>query len=95
MECITSKFIPLKFLILTLSFLREIQIIQERSTECGIRIKTKSEIGSLKTVDQFSHVDASIIHEKLANLFNNFLVLGELTILNLFSIRCGLHMSSY
>lgn len=71
----------MKFLILTLNFLQEIQIMQERYSECGIRIRTKSEIDSLKTVDQFSYAEASIFHEKLANLFPNVLVLRELTIL--------------
>lgn len=55
--------------------------MQERYSECGIRIRTKSEIDSLKTVDQFSYAEASIFHEKLANLFRNVLVLRELTIL--------------
>lgn len=54
--------------------------MQERYTEFGIRIRTQSEVDSLRTVDQFSYAEASIFHEKLANLFPNVLVLRELTI---------------
>lgn len=51
--------------------------MQERSAECGIRIKTESEIGPPGRVDQFTYAEASIIYEKLANLFPNVLVLDN------------------
>ncbi|KAK9203377.1 hypothetical protein WN943_013631 [Citrus x changshan-huyou] len=82
--------ISMKFLILTLNFLQEIQIMQERYSECGIRIRTKSEIDSLKTVDQFSYAEASIFHEKLANLFPN--VLEELVCFS--NLSCSIFLSN-
>lgn len=82
--------ISMKFLILTLNFLQEIQIMQERYSECGIRIRTKSEIDSLKTVDQFSYAEASIFHEKLANLFPN--VLEELVCFS--NLSCSIFWSN-
>ncbi|XP_044477036.1 uncharacterized protein LOC123204445 isoform X2 [Mangifera indica] len=64
---------PVKFLILTLSLVSEIQIMQERSDECGIRFRTKSELDSLKMVDQYTYPEASFSYEKLANLFPHVL----------------------
>lgn len=51
--------------------------MQERSDECGIRFRTKSELDSLKMVDQYTYPEASFSYEKLANLFPHVLVLEQ------------------
>ncbi|KAJ0047909.1 hypothetical protein Pint_15756 [Pistacia integerrima] len=81
---------PVKFLILTLSLVLEFQIMQERSDECGIRFRTKSEVGSLKTVDQYTYAEAAVIYEKLANLFPH--VLEELV--SFANLSCSIFWSS-
>ncbi|KAJ0104679.1 hypothetical protein Patl1_18356 [Pistacia atlantica] len=81
---------PVKFLILTLSLVLEFQIMQERSDECGIRFRTKSEVGSLKTVDQYTYAEAAVIYEKLANLFPP--VLEELV--SFANLSCSIFWSS-
>lgn len=63
LECI-----PVKFLILASSLVMELQIVQERNTEYGIKFRTKSEFSLLETVDH-SSPDAVVLYQKFTNVF--------------------------
>ncbi|KAJ6342279.1 hypothetical protein OIU77_023429 [Salix suchowensis] len=63
------KWLPVKFLILARSLVAEIQIMQERFTQRGIKIKRRSEISLLDTVDQLCYTEASMINGRIHSLF--------------------------
>ncbi|CAL5436699.1 unnamed protein product [Camellia sinensis] len=68
LECI-----PVKFLILALSLIRELQIMQERVADTGKRGRTKTEVALLEIVDHLSSTEISIIIEKFSKLFLSIL----------------------
>ncbi|KAF3448239.1 hypothetical protein FNV43_RR08952 [Rhamnella rubrinervis] len=70
LECI-----PVKFLILASSLVMELQIVQERNTEYGIKFRTKSEFSLLETVDR-SSPDAVVLYQKFIDVF--LLIMEEL-----------------
>ncbi|KAB5573980.1 hypothetical protein DKX38_001174 [Salix brachista] len=63
------KWLPVKFLVLARSLVAEIQIMQERFTQRGIKIKRRSEISLLDTVDQLCYTEASMINGRIHDLF--------------------------
>lgn len=63
------EWLPVKFLVLARSLVAEIQIMQERSAQCGIKIKCRSEISLLDTVDQLCYTEASMINGRIHGLF--------------------------
>ncbi|KAL5815078.1 hypothetical protein ACOSQ3_025873 [Xanthoceras sorbifolium] len=67
------EWVPVKFLILTLSLVLEIEKIQERSAEFGIPVRTKSEMDSLDRMHQLTYADAFVNYEELAALFTSIL----------------------
>ena len=69
------EWLPVKFLVLARSLVAEIQIMQERSAQCGIKIKCRSEISLLDTVDQLCYTEASMINGRIHGLFLFILVL--------------------
>ncbi|KAF5735116.1 hypothetical protein HS088_TW15G00616 [Tripterygium wilfordii] len=73
-QCNHSGLVPVKFLIITISLVSEIQILQERAAERGIRNRMKSDMGLIKIVDHLAYEDASTISEKFAKLY--CLILG-------------------
>ncbi|GMN30914.1 hypothetical protein TIFTF001_003022 [Ficus carica] len=64
-----SEYVPVKFLIITLSLVMELQIMQERTTEYGIKFRTRSEFGSLETIDTLSYADAATLYQRFTNVF--------------------------
>ncbi|KAI7980638.1 putative methyltransferase TARBP1 [Camellia lanceoleosa] len=68
LECI-----PVKFLILALSLIRELQIMQERVADTGKRGRTKTEVALLEIVDHLSSTEISVIIEKFSKLFLSIL----------------------
>ncbi|KAK4844740.1 hypothetical protein QYF36_023863 [Acer negundo] len=85
-----KEWVPVKFLILTLSLVLEIENIQERSAEFGIPVRTKSEMDSLDRVHQLTHADAFINYEELAKLFT--FILEELVSFG--NMSCSIFWSS-
>ncbi|KAA8525977.1 hypothetical protein F0562_007922 [Nyssa sinensis] len=71
-----SELAPVKFLILVWSLIQELQIMQERMADRGIRVRTRLELGLPEIVDHLSSAEASIIVEKFAELF--LFILGEI-----------------
>ncbi|KAJ6961038.1 hypothetical protein NC652_000044 [Populus alba x Populus x berolinensis] len=63
------EWLPVKFLVLARSLVAEIQIMQERSAQCGIKMKCRSEISLLDTVDQLCYTEASMINGRIHGLF--------------------------
>ncbi|KAF9689746.1 hypothetical protein SADUNF_Sadunf01G0124300 [Salix dunnii] len=53
------EWLPVKFLVLARSLVAEIQIMQERFTQCGIKIKCRSQISLLDTEELVSFADMS------------------------------------
>lgn len=66
---------PIKFLILASSLAMELQIVQERNTEYGLKFRTKSEFSLAESVDR-SSLDALLLYQKFTNVFLSILVLG-------------------
>ncbi|KAK0586054.1 hypothetical protein LWI29_000225 [Acer saccharum] len=85
-----KEWVPVKFLILTLSLVLEIENIQERSAEFGIPVRTNSEMDSLDRVHQLTHADAFINYEELAKLFT--FILEELVSFG--NMSCSIFWSS-
>ncbi|KAF8379188.1 hypothetical protein HHK36_028617 [Tetracentron sinense] len=66
--------VPLKFLILTLSLVQELQIIQEKTTDHAMKFKSNLETCRPDTVDRLSLVEASLSFEKVIRSFLFILV---------------------
>ncbi|KAL6974785.1 tRNA (guanosine(18)-2'-O)-methyltransferase, partial [Sarracenia purpurea var. burkii] len=64
---------PVKFLILVLSLIEELQIMQERVTGMGKKERTKLELGLVELVEHSSSAEMSTIIEKFAKLFTSML----------------------
>lgn len=71
-----SEFTPVKFLIMASSLVLELQIVQERSTESGIKFRTRSEFSLSETMDGSTYPDAVVLYQKFANVFLSIMVLG-------------------
>ncbi|KAM2624414.1 hypothetical protein TB1_031395 [Malus domestica] len=78
--------IPVKFLIVTLSLVRELQMMQDRVAEYRSTIRTKSESRALELMDQFGHPDALNLYQKFTNVF--ILILKELV--SLANLSCSI-----
>lgn len=50
--------------------------MQERTTEYGIKFRTRSEFGSLETIDTLSYADAATLYQRFTNVFLSVMVLG-------------------
>ncbi|ONI06355.1 hypothetical protein PRUPE_5G055400 [Prunus persica] len=61
--------ITVKFLILTLSLVLELQMMQERVAEYSSKVRGKSEFHVLESIDQFGHADALNLCQKFTNVF--------------------------
>lgn len=70
------EYVPVKFLILTLSLVMELQIMQERTTEYGIKFRTRSEFGPIETIDKPSYADAATLYQRFTSVFLSIMVLG-------------------
>ncbi|XWS49177.1 hypothetical protein CRYUN_Cryun13aG0141400 [Craigia yunnanensis] len=57
-----SEWIPVKFLILILGLIQEIQVMQSKTSKRGVKIQTKSEIDLLETEKQSSDTEVSDIY---------------------------------
>ena len=72
--------LPVKFLILTLSLVLELQIMQERTTDYGIKFRTRSEFSPLETMvetmDKLGYAEAATLYKKFTNVFLSIMVLG-------------------
>lgn len=68
------EWIPVKFLIITLSLVLELQIMQERAAECGTKVRSKSEFSMLETVVRLNNGEVAILFEKFAKTFLHILV---------------------
>uniref|UniRef100_A0A2N9GXM7 Uncharacterized protein n=1 Tax=Fagus sylvatica TaxID=28930 RepID=A0A2N9GXM7_FAGSY len=69
------EWIPVKFFIITLSLVLELQIMKERAAECGTKVRSKSEFSMLETVVRLNYKEAAILFEKFAKAFLLILVL--------------------
>lgn len=63
------EWVTMKFLIFTLSLVQELQIMQERTADCSVKVRTKSEFGFAESINQLSSSEASIATEKFVNVF--------------------------
>ncbi|XP_059657675.1 uncharacterized protein LOC132304137 isoform X2 [Cornus florida] len=70
------EWVPVRFLILVLSLIQELQIIQERMAVCGIKRRTRLELGLPEIVDHLSSAEASVVVENFTELL--FSILEEL-----------------
>ncbi|PON64645.1 tRNA/rRNA methyltransferase [Parasponia andersonii] len=61
--------LPVKFLILTLSLVLELQTMQERTTEYGIKFRTRS----LETIVKLGYADAAALYKKFSCVFLSIL----------------------
>lgn len=66
--------VPVKYLILLLSLLQELQEVQERNFRFGNSLGIQSAHDSLDAVDSLNPVEASIIYEKFLRIFTHVLV---------------------
>lgn len=69
------EWIPVKFLILSLSLVHELQIMHERAAEYGIEVQRRSEFSSPKTPFLLNYGEVAILFEKFAEIFLLILVL--------------------
>lgn len=67
-------FVPLKFLILTLSLVMELQMLQERTTEYGVKFRTKSEKCLPERIDQLSYAETAGLYQKFTCVFISIMV---------------------
>ncbi|XVF51863.1 hypothetical protein PTKIN_Ptkin04bG0218100 [Pterospermum kingtungense] len=58
-----SEWMPVKFLILILGLIQEIQVTQNKTSKCGVKIQAKSEIGLLEAEEQSSDTEISNIYK--------------------------------
>nr|XP_048320592.1 uncharacterized protein LOC107430356 isoform X2 [Ziziphus jujuba var. spinosa] len=65
----TLELTPVKFLILATSLVLELQIVQERTTEHGIKFRTRSEFSLLETMDRPSYPDSMVLYQKFTDVF--------------------------
>lgn len=70
-----EEHLPVKFLILTSSLVMELQTMQERTTEYGIKFRTRSESGSTETLDNISYADSATLYQDFTDTFLSFVVL--------------------
>ncbi|XP_043715500.1 uncharacterized protein LOC122663896 isoform X2 [Telopea speciosissima] len=70
------EWVPVKFLILILGLVQELQIIHEKSTDCARKVRSSMEAGTLDKSDQLSSEGDFVGFEKFASPF--FSILGEL-----------------
>lgn len=68
------EWVTMKFLVFTLSLVQELQIMQERTADCSVKVRTKSEFGFAESINQLSSSEASIATEKFVNVFVYILV---------------------
>lgn len=66
----------MKFLVLTINVVVEIQTMQEIALERRSRIRSQSEISLVETVDQLEYAEASVVCRKFSDLFLSILVLS-------------------
>ncbi|KAL4602312.1 hypothetical protein ACB092_10G044100 [Castanea dentata] len=84
------EWIPVKFLIITLSLVLELQIMQERAAECGTKVRSKSEFSMLETVVRLNNGEVSILFEKFVKTFLH--ILEEL--ISFANMSCSIFSSS-
>ncbi|KAM4085526.1 hypothetical protein ACJW30_10G034600 [Castanea mollissima] len=84
------EWIPVKFLIITLSLVLELQIMQERAAECGTKVRSKSEFSMLETVVRLNNGEVSILFEKFVKTF--LCILEEL--ISFANMSCSIFSSS-
>lgn len=80
--------IPVKFLILTLSLLLELHILQERDGEFGLKVQSRLEVSSPETVVALNNGEASNFFKMFADIFLLILVLA--TVVSSFISFCTL-----
>lgn len=66
--------VPVKYLILVLSLLQELQEMQERNFRFGNILGVQSAYDSVHTVDSLNPVEPPVIHEKFVYVFSCLLV---------------------
>ncbi|XP_043812569.1 uncharacterized protein LOC110629722 isoform X3 [Manihot esculenta] len=81
---------PVKFLVLTINLVVEIQTMQEIALERRSRIRSQSEISSVETVDQLEYAEASVVCRKFSDLFLS--ILEEL--ISFASMSCSIFWTS-
>ncbi|KDP39960.1 hypothetical protein JCGZ_03491 [Jatropha curcas] len=64
---------PVKFFVITINLVAEIQLMQEKALDNGIRIRNKPKVSLFETVDQLDCAEASIINGKLSDIFLSIL----------------------
>ncbi|KAG7955622.1 hypothetical protein I3843_11G082000 [Carya illinoinensis] len=84
------EWIPVKFLILSLSLVHELQIMHERAAEYGIEVQRRSEFSSPKTPFLLNYGEVAILFEKFAEIF--LLILEELV--SFANLSCSIYSSS-
>ncbi|KAL5551309.1 hypothetical protein UlMin_001485 [Ulmus minor] len=85
-----TECLPIKFLILILSLVQELQIGLDRSTDHGIKFRTRSESGSYATMNQLSFADAAVLYQKFTNVFCS--IMEELV--SFANLSCSIFSSS-
>lgn len=50
--------------------------MEERTTEYGIKFRTRSEFYSPQTMDKLGYADAAALHKKFTNVFLSIMVMG-------------------
>lgn len=50
--------------------------MQERTTEYGIKFRTRSEFGPIETIDKPSYADAATLYQRFTSVFLSIMVLG-------------------
>ncbi|XP_040986583.1 uncharacterized protein LOC121234635 isoform X3 [Juglans microcarpa x Juglans regia] len=84
------EWIPVKFLILTLSLVHELQIMHERAAEYGIEVQRRSEFSSSETLFLLNYGEVAIVIENFTEIF--LLILEELV--SFANLSCSIYSSS-
>uniref|UniRef100_A0A803PMX3 tRNA (guanosine(18)-2'-O)-methyltransferase TARBP1 n=1 Tax=Cannabis sativa TaxID=3483 RepID=A0A803PMX3_CANSA len=67
------EYLPIKFLILTLSLVLELQIMQDRTTEFGIKFRTRAEFFSSETINKLGYAESAALYKKFTNVFHSIM----------------------
>ncbi|XP_050228591.1 uncharacterized protein LOC126677835 [Mercurialis annua] len=89
-QCNHAGWSPVKFLVLTMNLIAEIQILRDRAVEHGGKIRSDLDYSLLGTRSQLGSEEASAISEKISDLF--LLILEDL--ISFASISCSIFWTS-
>ncbi|XP_062073868.1 uncharacterized protein LOC133778060 isoform X2 [Humulus lupulus] len=67
------EYLPIKFLILILSLVLELQIMQDRTTVFGIKFRTRAEFSSRETIKKLGYAESAALYKKFTNVFHSIM----------------------